>query len=232
SGGTYGRYLRCKNPVNRWRERSLCRYATCQASWSQGAKGENRMPRYFILTTAAVLLVGIPAFAQTNPQGTTQSNDSFIDRAMEMNQAEIELGRLAQNKSQNPQVKEYAEMMIQDHTQALDKLRSAAGTSQGEPQLNKQHQQLLDKLSSLSGAQFDTQYMNAMVRTHKDAVQVLQRESTGGSTSGTYQRQKPGANTKTDAEIARQMLPTVQKHLDKAEQIQRGLGGSSGKTSK
>jgi hypothetical protein len=74
--------------------------------------------------------------------------------------------------------------------------------------------------------------MNAMVRGHKDAVQMFQRESNSGSTSGTSQRQKPGADNNTDAGIAREILPTLQKHLDKAEMIQRGLQGSSGKTNK
>jgi putative membrane protein len=189
------------------------------------------MTRYFVLMIVAVLLVGIPVFAQSTSQRTAQGSDAFLNRAMEMNQAEIELSRLAQNKSQNPQVKEYAEMMIQDHTQALDKLRSAAGTSQGQPQLNKQHQQVLDRLSNLSGTQFDTQYMDTMVRDHKEAVQMFQRESNSGSTA-TSQRQKPGADTNKDAEIAREMLPTLQKHLDKAEMIQGGLQGSSGKTNK
>jgi putative membrane protein len=178
------------------------------------------------------MLVGIPVFAQSTPQRTTQGNDSFLNRATEINQAEIELGRLAQKKSQNPQVREYAEMMIQDHTQALDELRSAAGTSQGQPQLNKQDQQLLDRLSKLSGTQFDTQYMNAMVRGHKEAVQMFQHESNAGSSSGTSPRQKPGADTNKDAGIAREMLPTLQKHLDKAEMIQQSLQETSGKTNK
>jgi putative membrane protein len=196
------------------------------------------MTRYFMLIIVAVMLVGIPVFAQNTSQRTatqgSQGKDSFLNRAIEMNQAEVELSRLAQNKSQNPQVKEYAETMIQDHTQAFDKLQSAAGTSQGQPQpqLNKQHQQLLDRLSNLSGTHFDNQYMNAMVRDHKEAVQMFQRESNAGSASGTSQRQKPGTDTDTDAGIASEMLPTLQKHLDKAEQIQRGLAGSSGKTSK
>jgi putative membrane protein len=190
------------------------------------------MTRYFMLIIVALMLVGIPVFAQNASQRTSPGSDLFLDKAIEMNQAEIELSRLAENKSQNPQVKEYAEMMIQDHTQALDKLRSAAGSSQGQPQLNKQHQQLLDRMSNLSGTQFDNQYMNAMVRDHKEAVQMFQHESNTGSTSGTSQRQKPGTDTNKDAEIAREMLPTLEKHLDKAEQIQRGLSGSSGKTNK
>ena len=65
--------------------------------------------------------------------GTTQ--DSFLNKAMEMNQAEINLSKMAQNKAENEMVKEFADMMVQDHTQALNELRSAAGGSQSEPSL-------------------------------------------------------------------------------------------------
>src|SRR5215468_8242168 len=64
---------------------------------------------------------------QKGQTGTTQ--DSFLDKAMEMNQAEINLSEMAQNKAENEMVKEFADMMVQDHTKALDELRNAAGGS-------------------------------------------------------------------------------------------------------
>ena len=149
-----------------------------------------------------------------------------------MNQAEIELSRMAENKSQKPRVKEYAQMMVQDHTQAQDELRSAAGGGQSQVHLSKQHQQLSERLSRLSGEQFDTQYMNAMVQDHQQAVQMFQKETNSGNSGTTSQRQKPNAASDTDASIAREMLPTLQKHLDEAQQISRGLQGGTGKPNK
>src|SRR5262249_53225284 len=96
------------------------------------------------LVVSAGLICAPSAHGQTEETGTTQgrtgtTQDSFLNKAMEMNQAEINLSRMAQNKAQDPKVKQYAEMMIQDHMEALDKLRSAAGGSESEPSLTKEH---------------------------------------------------------------------------------------------
>jgi putative membrane protein len=189
------------------------------------------MKRGFTLVVAVSLLFGVRAYGQTSQQRGSQTDDSFLSRAMEMNQAEIDISRTALEKTQNPRVKEYAEMMVQDHTQALDKLRNEAGGGQTQVQLSKQHQQLRDRLSGLTGTQFDTEYMNAMVRDHQQAVQMFEKE-TNSTDTGASQRQKPDSDTDTDAQIAREMLPTLQKHLKQAQQFQRDLGSNTGKNPK
>jgi putative membrane protein len=80
-----------------------------------------------------------------------------------------------------------------------------------------------DRLSRLSGAAFDKAYMEAMVRNHQQAIQAFQKVENAGAAST---RQKPGTNTKSDADIAREMLPTLQKHFTQAEQVDRSIGGS------
>jgi len=185
------------------------------------------------VVVVSVLLIGLPASAQTaQQQRSGQTSDPFITRAMQMNQAEIDLGKMAQSKTQNPRVKEYADMMVLDHSQAQEKLRGTSGASQGQVQLSKEQQQLSDKLSRLDGQQFDKEYMAAMVKDHRQAVQIFQKEAGTGS-SGTTPRQKPGsaagANS-NDANIAQQMLPTLQKHLSEAEQISRSIGSTANPT--
>jgi len=181
----------------------------------------------FSWVVSAGLMCAPPAHGQTGQtrqKGQTETTqDSFLNKAMEMNQAEIDLGKMAQNKAENQMVKEYADMMVRDHTKALDELRKAAGGSQNEPSLTKEHQQMSDRLSRLSGAAFDKAYMEAMVRNHQQAIQAFQKvENAGAATT----RQKPGTNTKSDADIAREMLPTLQKHLTQAEQVDRSIGRS------
>jgi len=82
----------------------------------------------------------------------------------------------------------------------------------------------------MTGAEFDTEYMNAMVRDHREAVQTFQQEAENADGGATTQRQKPGAEGGTsDAAIAREMLPTLQKHLSGAEQLTKALGDTSTK---
>ena len=81
-----------------------------------------------------------------------------------------------------------------------------------------------DQLSRLSGAEFDKAYMDAMVRDHQQAVQAFQKEANIGT--GT-KRQKPDTHAKTDSQIAQELLPTLQKHLTEAEQIDKSVGGSA-----
>jgi len=179
----------------------------------------------FSLVVSAGLMSAPAAHGQKGQSGQTgTAQDSFLNKAMEMNQAEINLSKMAQNKADNPMVKEFADMMVEDHTQVLDELRKVAGGSQSEPSMTKEHQQMSDKLSRLSGAAFDKAYMDAMVRNHQQAIQAFQKvENTGAGSA----RQKPGTNTKSDADIAREMLPTLQKHLTQAEQVDQNISGSA-----
>jgi len=182
----------------------------------------------FVPLLGVVLLIAGASYGKEGRTGST--GDTFLGRAIEMNQAELELSRMAQGKAENPEVKEYADMMVRDHTEALEKLRSAANVSEGQVPLTKEHQQTYDKLARMTGAEFDTEYMNAMVRDHREAVQVFQHEAENADRGATTQREKPGTKAGTsDAAIAREMLPTLQKHLSGAERLTKALGDTSTK---
>jgi predicted outer membrane protein len=73
-----------------------------------------------------------PGGARSASTPSTTSN-SFISKATEINSAEIQLGQLAAKKSQNDKVKTFAQMMIKDHSDALQKFRqSNSGVSASE----------------------------------------------------------------------------------------------------
>jgi putative membrane protein len=169
-----------------------------------------------------------PAIAQSSqPQ-------NFLDRAIEMNHAEIQLGRLAIDKAQNEQVMEFAHMIVRDHTAALKKLEAEPDTT-GAPSttrrekpdarmenvdrsvLTPEHQRTLDRLSRMSGPQFDREFIDLMVRQHRSAVQMFEREA-----SGTPQHDHNTSGVDT-ADLAREMLPKLRNHLIQAEQIRKHL---------
>ena len=150
-------------------------------------------------------------------QATSQSQSEPLMQLAEMNVAERDLGKVAAKKAQNRQVKDFANMMVRDHTQGLAKVHAAQGAPATEPKPNAKHQQAADKLSKLTGAEFDRAYMDEMVNGHQEAVNTLQEMSRGNDAA---------------AKIATELLPTVKQHLQKAQEIQKELQSGTRTTSR
>ena len=95
---------------------------------------------------------------------------------------EVQLGQLAQEKTGNEKVKEFGKRMEQDHSKANEELKKLASDKdvQLSNELDKKHKGKVDKLTKLSGADFDKQYMDAMVSDHKEDIKKFQRWPTKG----------------------------------------------------
>jgi putative membrane protein len=150
----------------------------------------------------------------TNAQGAALNPDdrSFLEQAAVGGKAEVELGQLAQSKAQNDQVKQFAQRMVTDHSQANSELMSLGDKmSLSLPtSLDDQTQKEKDRLSKLTGAKFDKEYMKLMVQDHEKDVSDFQKESTSAVNSDVK-----GFASKT--------LPTLQQHLDLAKSINDNL---------
>lgn len=59
-------------------------------------------------------------------QAMAASSDDFVDAATEAGIAEVVTGKLALDKSKDPQIKTFAQQMVTDHTQANQKLGDIA----------------------------------------------------------------------------------------------------------
>ncbi|MFZ3290244.1 MAG: DUF4142 domain-containing protein [Telluria sp.] len=138
--------------------------------------------------------------------------DQILADMARANLAEIEMGKLAQSKSQDEQVKNFAQQMIDDHTKALNdvqQLAQAKGvTLPTEP--DSKHKKMADKLGKMSGDAFNRTYMaQAGVSDHKKVHSMLQK---------TESRAKdPDLKA-----LAAKMRPTVEQHLNSAEQMKVG----------
>ena len=124
------------------------------------------------------------------------------------NISEIETGKLAQSKSQNAEVKKFAQQMIDDHTKAqaeLQKLAESKGVNlPTEP--DKKHQALAKKMQGMSGEEFDRMYMKeGGVNDHQKTLKLLQKV------------QKDAKDPDLKA-LAAKMTPTVEEHLKMAKQ--------------
>jgi putative membrane protein len=199
----------------------------------------------------AVALASPVAYAQTGQgtggsqsqgqsakeQGTEQAGGSadqaFLKEMFMSNMAEIELGNLASEKASSADVKSFAQTMVTHHTQANKDLMAVAGDVQQPKELDAKHQALKDRLSKLSGAEFDRQYMQAMVAAHRETVAKVKPKAgksagnasatgtSGTGTAGATTGDAAGAAVKTVPQYAAKTLPIVQKHLQEAERIQK-----------
>lgn len=90
---------------------------------------------------------------------------------------EVEAGRLASTRAQDPQLKSYAQRMVTEHTQNNQKLMSIAQSKGVTPpsQLDAKHQAMLDKLQRAQGSEFDQQFAQLMDKSHQEAVQKFER---------------------------------------------------------
>ena len=143
--------------------------------------------------------------------------------------AEVELGRMAMERGASPEVKRFADMMVKDHSKAGDELKQVA-MQYSIPMpagLDQKHQDLKTTLSSLRGAEFDREYMKAMVDGHEDVVDRLQTrasEDRFGDDKGEVKPER--SDNPVEGALnqwAAKALPTVRHHLDEAKRINDGL---------
>ncbi len=82
-----------------------------------------------VVAGVVVLAMSVtPVFARGRKQNTTKqmSDQEFVMNAAKANMAEVELGKLAEARASNDQVKTFAKRMIDDHQKALDNLETVA----------------------------------------------------------------------------------------------------------
>jgi putative membrane protein len=92
----------------------------------------------------------------------------FIMEAAQGNMAEVATGKAAEQKTTNPQLKQFAQMLVQDHTQANDQLKQLAQQMgvQWPGQLNEAHQAMVGELEKKSGPDFDRHFLYSQVADH------------------------------------------------------------------
>jgi putative membrane protein len=142
--------------------------------------------------------------------GARQGNmdQKFATKISDMNNFEIQSGRLAQEKAQRDEIKQFAKTTIDDHTQAQQQLQQIAQKKnmQLSQQLMPVHQAMLDELSKLDGQEFERAYLYGQVAGHTKSALKL----------------RDAKNELQDPELkqyAATILPKVQQHLQHSQRL-------------
>ena len=171
-------------------------------------------------TLGLSLVLAAGAFAQTTPSTDARTlpskygdapisklshgDKNFVEEAAKSGMTEIAISQIALTRASNPQVKEFAQMMVTDHTAASTELGSLAAAKgvvlPKEPNT--------EKWSKRDAKDFDQEYMDKMVNDHEEAVKLFEKQSKKGE----------------DAELtafASKTLPKLQHHLTQARDLKK-----------
>lgn len=144
---------------------------------------------------------------------TSMENDAeFAMKAATGGMLEVELGKLAATNASHPRVKQFGEMMVNDHSKANEELKAAAqAKSIALPDVpDADQQKMIEDLRGKTGKDFDKDYMDMMVKDHKDDIDLFEKEAEKGN----------------DADLrawASAKLPVLREHQRMAEEIQTEL---------
>lgn len=166
----------------------------------------------------AILLGGALALAacSTTPAPPPDINNplfapGFLAQAASANQFEIESAQLALQVSQSPAVRNFANVLIADHTlmgQQVAAAAAAAHVPMPAPVLLPAQQSLLNQLRATgAGPSFDMAFQQDQISAHQQGITLMQNYSTGGDV--------PALRT-----VAAQAIPVMQKHLAMAQSLQ------------
>jgi putative membrane protein len=143
--------------------------------------------------------------------GISPTTQDFVKEAATSDMLEIAAAKIAQDKG-NADEKKFAEQMITDHTKTSTDIKNmvASGDVKADipKDLDKSSQNKLDKLRDARQANFASEYDPMQVSAHKEAVSLFERYA------------KSGDNAKLK-DWAGKMLPTLQHHLEMAENLDK-----------
>ncbi|HEY0175652.1 MAG TPA: DUF4142 domain-containing protein [Pedobacter sp.] len=136
----------------------------------------------------------------------------FATKAAVGGMAEVALGKLALEKTANAKIKDFANMMVNDHGKANAELMAIAKIKNITlpADVDEEHQKKMDELKQKTGADFDKAYVDAMVDGHKKTLTLMQDEA------------KDGKDTDLKA-FAEKTAPIVDMHLTMINKIHNGM---------
>ena len=136
-----------------------------------------------------------------------RSDREFMEKAARASMTEVAISRVAASRTSNPEVRRFAQMMIEDHENAIEQL-SGLAAARGVSLPAKDPRP--EKWEKREAKNFDREYLEEMIDDHEDVVKLFDKQA------------KDGEDADTVA-YARKHLPKLQQHLQHAIDLKRAL---------
>ena len=162
----------------------------------------------------ALCLCACAAFTMT-PAIAAPSDGEILAIAQASNTAEIDAGKLAKSRAKNPQVKQFAQQMVKDHsamnTELAKNLDLKLMDNDESQRIRQDALDSLEQLKGMQGADFDKAYIDKQVMMHEEVVAMMQDKLIPNA-------QSPKLKAALD-----KAAPKVQSHLKMARQLQSSM---------
>jgi putative membrane protein len=169
--------------------------------------------KHILSTIGCLALCCLTATAQKEHAAKAAMTDQqFVDFVAQTDMLEAHLGQMASDHAGSQDVKDYANMLVTDHTadyQNLTALAAKDGLTVPKA-LDAAHNRMIEPFDKLKGAAFDSRYIHTMIEGHTEAIATFNKEAADA--------QNP--DLKADASAT---LPTLHKHLDGAKDLEKKL---------
>lgn len=174
-----------------------------------------------LCSAAAMICAGaVPVAAQTPPPPATIEAKSqalpYVMAAGRSDLYEIQSSQIALQKSQNEDIREFAQDMIEDHTETTaDTMEAArdAGLNPPQPTLDAGTRASIEELQNASPAEFDRLYLGQQIPAHRQAFGLHSYYANAGDESRLRRN-------------ARKATRVISRHLKMANKMQREMSGS------
>jgi putative membrane protein len=156
------------------------------------------------------------AAAKTNVNASVKADSRLIRNFAADNMLEATLGKLAEQKAENPAVKQFGQRMDTDHNKIQNDWVDMA-TKNGltaKYGMGQRHRAKLARLQKLSGKAFDKAYMTQAIQDHKDDIDYFQREG-------------QAAHSSQVRDLVASTLPTLQDHFKQAKEVGAQVGADT-----
>jgi putative membrane protein len=181
--------------------------------------------KLLILAVASAFVIGACNNNPPKPKESTETADEHNDAKFEDNQSEnaaeflvkvaekgmleVELGKLAEQKGQMPEVRSFGKMMVEHHTKINNELKGLAESKNITlpTTLNEESREKLAKLTAKTGKEFDEEYIECMEESHEKMISKFEDKA---------------GKEKWDADITTWLgntLPTLRAHLAEIKSI-------------
>ena len=154
-------------------------------------------------------IVGV-ALAVTFAAASQADEQVFIKDAVQGNLAEVQLGELAAQRSENDAVRKFGETLRTEHQAALKRTTNVAKSLQVEPptEPSTEARGFYDGLSQLSGSEFDAAFVSHMITAHEAEIAKYSRNAS--------------SNNDAVAAMVADALPKLKSHLATAQALLKG----------